>query len=58
MRFWGFVSFSVGFGPQDWSERWEAAVGFIWVDSQDLATILDAFRTILADLGRDRLSET
>ena len=28
------------------------------VDSQDLATILDPFRTIFVDLGPDRLSET
>ena len=27
-------------------------------DSQDLATILDPFRAIFADLGPDRLSET
>ena len=27
-------------------------------DSQDLATILDPFRTIFADLGPDRLSAT
>ena len=27
-------------------------------DSQDLATILDPFRTIFDDLGPDRLSET
>ena len=27
-------------------------------DSQDLATILDPFRIIFADLGPDRLSET
>ena len=34
------------------------AVGFIWVDSRGLATILDPFRTILDDLGPDGLSET
>ena len=29
------------------------AVGFIWVDSQDLATILEPFRTIVDDFGPD-----
>ena len=34
------------------------AVACLGVDSQDLATILDPFRAIFADLGPDRLSET
>ena len=43
-----------GTGPK----RFGTTEGFIWVDSQDLATILDPFRAIFADLGPDRLSET
>ena len=39
-------------------KRSGTAVGFIWVDSRGLATILDPFRAIFADLGPDRLSET
>ena len=34
------------------------AGGFTGTDSQDLATILDPFRTIFVDLGPGRLSET
>ena len=34
------------------------ALRSIWVDSQDLATILDPFRTIFDDLGPERLSAT
>ena len=51
-RFGGFLGH--GTGPK----RREMAVGFIWVDSQDLATILDPFRTIFGNLGPDPLSET
>ena len=46
--------FGRGTGPK----RFEMAVGFIWVDSRGLATILDPFRGILSDLGPDQLSET
>ena len=34
------------------------AGGFMGTDSQDLATILDPFGAIFANLGPDRLSET
>ena len=34
------------------------AGGFTGTDSQDLATILDPFRKVFAELGPDRLSET
>ena len=43
-----------GTGPK----RREIVVGFIWVDSEDLATILNRFRVIFDDSGLDRLSET
>ena len=43
-----------GTGPK----RLGTAVGFMWVDSRGLATILDPFRTIFVHLGPDRLSET
>ena len=36
----------------------EMAAAFTGPDSQDLATILDPFRNIFADLGPDRLSAT
>ena len=36
----------------------EMAAASPGTDSQDLATILDPFRTIFADLGRDRLAST
>ena len=39
-------------------KRSEMAVGFIWVDSRGLATVLAAFRAIFANLGPDRLPET
>ena len=39
-------------------KREEIAGGSPGVDSQDLATILDPFRTIFVDLGPDRLSAT
>ena len=39
--------FGRGTGPK----RSEMAVGFIWVDSRGLATILDPFRPILVILG-------
>ena len=39
--------FGRGTGPK----RSEMAVGFIWVDSRGLATILDPFRAILVILG-------
>ena len=47
-----------GFGPRDWSQRRENGRGMPGVDSQDLATILDPFRAIFADLGLDRQSDT
>ena len=46
------------FGRGTDPKRLEMAVGFIWVNSRGLATILDPFRTILDDLGPDGLSET
>ena len=51
-NFWGVLGRGTG------RKRLGSTVGFIWADSQDLATILDPLRTIFADLGPDRLSET
>ena len=48
------VDLGRGTGPR--GEKMAAACP--GVDSQDLATILDPFRTIFVDLGPDRLSET
>ena len=39
-------------------KRFGSTVGFMWADSQYLATILDPFRTIFANLGPDCVSET
>ena len=44
--------FSQVFGRGTGPKRSEMAVGFIWVDSRGLATVLDPFRAIFADLGR------
>ena len=46
--------FGCGTGPR--SKK--MAGGFMWANSEDLATILDPFRTIFVDLGPDRLSAT
>ena len=46
--------FGRGTGPK----REEMAGRSLGTDSQDLATILDPFRTIFVDLGPDRLSAT
>ena len=51
-HFWGVLG--RGTGPK--GEKMAAACP--GVDSQDLATILDPFRAIFADLGPDRLSAT
>ena len=51
-HFWGVLGRGTG------RKRFGSTVGFIWSDSQDLATILDPFRTIFANLGPDRVSET
>ena len=56
--FGGSDHFGGGLGRGTGRKRFGSTVGFIWVDSQDLATILDPFRTIFADLGPDRLSAT
>ena len=45
-------------GTRDWSQRLGNGRGMPGVDSKDLATILDPFRSIFADLGPDRLSAT
>ena len=45
MNIWDFLG--RGTGPK----RFGTTVGFVWVDSQDLATILDPFRAILVILG-------
>ena len=45
-----FARFWCGTGPKGLG----AAVRSIWVDSRGLATILDPFQTIFADLGPDR----
>ena len=50
--------FGAGFGatgpaPEAWERPCDS---FGWVDSQDLATILDPFRAMFVDLGPDRLS--
>ena len=50
--FWGVLGRGTG------RKRSGTPVGFIWVDSRGLATILDTFRAIFVHLGPDRLSET
>ena len=50
--------FSQVLGRGTCRKRSGTAVGFIWVDSRGLATILDPFRTIFVHLRPDRLSET
>ena len=52
-KLFGFGARVGAMGPVP--EAWERS---IWVDSQDLATILGPFRVIFADLGPDRLSAT
>ena len=52
------LAFRPFFGRGTGPKRLEMAVGFIWVDSRGLATILDPFRTIFRDLAPDRLSAT
>ena len=55
-KFWLYFEGVLGRGTVPRGEKMaEACPG---VDSQDLATILDPFQTIFADLGPDRLSET
>ena len=51
-HFWGVLR--GGTGPK----RFGTMVGFIWLDSQDLLSILDLFRSIFVDLGPGCLSET
>ena len=52
----GYILAVLGHGTGPRGEKMAAACP--GVDSQDLATILDPFRAIFADLGPDRLSET
>ena len=52
----GYILADLGRGTGPKGEK--MAGGFTGTDSQDLATILDPFRLIFADLGPDRLSET
>ena len=52
----GYILADLGRGTGPRGEKMAAACP--GVDSQDLATILDPFRAIFADLGPDRLSET
>ena len=52
----GYILAVLGRGTGPRGEK--MAGGSPGVDSQDLATILDPFRAIFADLGPDRLSET
>ena len=53
--FGGSVHFLKVFGNGTGPKRFGTTVGFIWVDSHALATILDPFWTIFADLGPDTL---
>ena len=52
----GYISAVLGRGTGP--KREEMAGRFTGTDSQELATILDPFRAIFADLGPDRLSAT
>ena len=52
----GYILADLGRGTGPRGEK--MAVACPGVDSQDLATILDPFRTIFANLGPDRLSAT
>ena len=52
----GYILAVLGRGTGPRGEKMAAACP--GVDSQDLATILDPFRAIFADLGPDRLSAT
>ena len=52
----GYILAVLGRGTGPRGEK--MAGGFTGTDSQDLATILDPFRAIFADLGPDRLSAT
>ena len=52
----GYILAVLGCGTATRGEK--VAGGSRGTDSQDLATILDPFRVIFANLGPDRLSET
>ena len=55
---WKFRLYFGGFGPRDRSQRRGNGRGMPGTTSWDLATILDPFGEIFADLGPDGLSET
>ena len=52
----GYIFTDLGHGTDPKGEK--MAGGFTRTDSQDLATVLDPFWAIFADLEPDRLSET
>ena len=55
---WEFGLYFGGLGRGTGPKGEKMAAASPGVDSQDLATILDPFRAIFADLGPDRLSAT